>query len=424
MQKDELPPEAVEVLKWLSGRPEDDPSFLERTFLCTQYLPAGHAALIDLPRLAVTEAELVLRVLDDGGHVQVQVFDDDRAPVWYSPNRFFDEMDGRGYGEPERYYRDWPELIRRCRWLLKKYENDSVEAPKPVPGRQTSTIQLQTPLASDLGFSGRPGPSIEVPNTPRLRFDLGTLRALHEVFGARGFARFFSPRIAITAGGRAYLACNELWAVSGQVHVREQPANDDEQVFRRNGDTWVVTFDGVTTHIKGVKGLNYLAFLLRCPGKDVFVQDLVNTLGQSDSRKSVRRARGELTQDGLSLATTSSDDDVLDSEAMRAYNNRLKGIRGELDEAKKNGDLSWQSRLEKEKDQIVEQLQAALGLGGRHRHFPSQGEKTRKAVSITIKRAIARVVKHHKSLGRHLTNSIRTGICCSYHPEQPIKWNL
>ena len=46
-------------------------------------------------------------------------------------------------------------------------------------------------------------------------------------------------------------------------------------VFRREGDYWTVAYAGETAHLRDVKGLRYLACLLRRPGREVHVLELV-----------------------------------------------------------------------------------------------------------------------------------------------------
>jgi class 3 adenylate cyclase len=55
---------------------------------------------------------------------------------------------------------------------------------------------------------------------------------------------------------------------------------------------------------------------------------------------------------------------------------------------------------------------------------PSSDERLRKAVSARIRESLARIRREHADLGRHLTNSVRTGTRCSYRPERPTAWRL
>src|SRR4029453_13187729 len=48
-----------------------------------------------------------------------------------------------------------------------------------------------------------------------------------------------------------------------------------ESFFRREGDYWLVIFEGQTVRLRDQKGLHYLACLLAEPGREFHVVDLV-----------------------------------------------------------------------------------------------------------------------------------------------------
>jgi hypothetical protein len=77
-------------------------------------------------------------------------------------------------------------------------------------------------------------------------------------------------------------------------------------------------------------------------------------------------------------------------------------------------------------DCIVNQLAAAVGLGGRKRKAASQAERARSAVTKRIKGAIDKIAEAMPPLGRHLATRVTTGYFCSYnpHPDRPVKWEL
>jgi hypothetical protein len=46
------------------------------------------------------------------------------------------------------------------------------------------------------------------------------------------------------------------------------------------------------------------------------------------------------------------------------------------------------------------------------------------AVTWRIRSAIQKIASAHQTLGRHLANSIHTGLFCSYTPEKEIDWKI
>jgi hypothetical protein len=82
------------------------------------------------------------------------------------------------------------------------------------------------------------------------------------------------------------------------------------------------------------------------------------------------------------------------------------------------------ARVRHEIETITEHLAAAYGLGGRPRTAGDPAERVRKAVTNQIRRALDRIRAAHPELGRHLTNALRTGFVCTYHPEHPVAWRV
>jgi len=54
----------------------------------------------------------------------------------------------------------------------------------------------------------------------------------------------------------------------------------------------------------------------------------------------------------------------------------------------------------------------------------SSAERARAAVTLRIRSAIKKIAAHHPTLAKHLSNSIRTGVFCTYSPEEQREWIL
>ncbi|MET0902798.1 MAG: AAA family ATPase [Acidimicrobiales bacterium] len=172
----------------------------------------------------------------------------------------------------------------------------------------------------------------------------------------------------------------------------------------RQGDTWAVTWEATTVHIKHAKGMADLAVLLQRPGRDVHVRELEGVAGAG--------------------AGTSAQP-VLDDEAARQYRQRLVDLAEDLEEAERHADGERAARLARERDLLVDELTKAYGLGGQGRRLGSDpDERLRKAVSARVKASIDRLEGLHPTLGRHLRASVRTGFFCRYAPERPTEWTV
>jgi tetratricopeptide (TPR) repeat protein len=180
--------------------------------------------------------------------------------------------------------------------------------------------------------------------------------------------------------------------------------------FTKEGATWLITFSGASIRLRDSKGLRDLAVLIARPGREVHVFDLIDAAEGSAQRPDERVMQGELGPN-------------LDATARSAYESRIRELTYLLYDADANNDTSRINRIEEERDALLHELAGALGLSGRTRPQGSDVERARKATSMRIRDAIKKLGAEHPSLGRHLTNSVHTGVFCSYRPEQPTIWN-
>ena len=115
--------------------------------------------------------------------------------------------------------------------------------------------------------------------------------------------------------------------------------------------------------------------------------------------------------------------EVLDRSAVAAYRERISDLAADIDEADAHHDTGRAARARAEYDALVHELTRAMGIGGRRRTVgPEPVERMRKAVSARIRDAIRHVDAVHPAAGRHLANSVRTGVFCAYRPETPTAW--
>jgi hypothetical protein len=190
-------------------------------------------------------------------------------------------------------------------------------------------------------------------------------------------------------------------------------------VFMREGDYWTINYAGNETRLKDIKGLRYIAQLLKVPGREVHVLDLAAIV--EGGSPTIRRAtvQDDLTSDGLGDAG-----EVLDASAKAAYKRRLDDLREELEEAQDFNDPERVARARDEIDALVDQLAGGVGLGGRDRKAASQSEKARVNITKSVKDALKKIDENHRSLGEHLRTTIRTGAYCAYLPDprMEISW--
>jgi tetratricopeptide (TPR) repeat protein len=193
-------------------------------------------------------------------------------------------------------------------------------------------------------------------------------------------------------------------------------------VCRREGEYWSLAFAGEAFRLKDVKGLHYLAHLLRHPGREFHVLDLA-AAGQQDPAGGppVSAAR----HDDLHQTRLSDHGPVLDEQAKAAYRARLRELEDDLAEATSWADPVRAARARQEMHLLTDELTAAVGLGGRARKSGSPAERARVNITRAIRGALSRIRAHSPALADHLDATIHTGTFCAYTPDPraPITWH-
>jgi hypothetical protein len=165
--------------------------------------------------------------------------------------------------------------------------------------------------------------------------------------------------------------------------------------MRREGDYWTIVFRSMTRRFRDSRGFHLLAQLVDAPGQEFHVLQLAS--------------QAELPGGG-------DAGELLDPKAIRAYRRRLADVREALDEAERFADTGRAERAREEMDFLSEELARAVGLGGRARHAGGAAERARTAVQKRVRSAIRRIEQELPDLGRHLDQTIRTGVFCGYLP--------
>src|SRR4030095_1485750 len=153
----------------------------------------------------------------------------------------------------------------------------------------------------------------------------------------------------------------------------------NQPVFRKDGDVWLIRFDGLALQLIDMKGFHDLAELIAHPQEPIHCLDLAGR-----------------------AADSSGDDAVLDARARRELTARAQALQQEIEEAEKFNDAGRRECARDELERIVETLSQAFGLAGKSRRLGGTVEKARTAVTWRIRSAIRKAVAVHPALGRHL----------------------
>jgi hypothetical protein len=212
--------------------------------------------------------------------------------------------------------------------------------------------------------------------------------------------------------------CAELPSVDPQSQRPDTENPIREAVFRDEGDFWTISYLGPSFRLRDMKGLHYIAYLLRYPQERFHVRDLSAIVG------------GDALSPAVSDPSLHADGEdappILDSKAKADYRARLSELRADLDEAERMNDTGRAERTRRELEFVNDELSAAMGLRGRDRKMSDRAERTRLRIGKTIRSALSGIRQLDPSLAHHLTTCIRTGYFCAYLPDpyQPMSWKL
>ena len=185
----------------------------------------------------------------------------------------------------------------------------------------------------------------------------------------------------------------------------------EEYLFIQPNDYWTIRYQGHTALIKSTRGLHYLSVLLRDPGREFHVRELL-AYPLDASAPSGGIAASKQVTGGLF-----SGFPLLDAHAKAEYKRRINQLRHELEEAQRVNDAQRETEIQNELQAICDNLASAVGLSGRDRKTSSDAERARSAVTKCIKKAIQKIGEAIPLLGYHFTDSIKTGYFCSYNPQ-------
>jgi tetratricopeptide (TPR) repeat protein len=178
-----------------------------------------------------------------------------------------------------------------------------------------------------------------------------------------------------------------------------EPPQPRQGRVQRRGRGWLIALDGRRVGLPDLVGMVYMAELLRNPSRRISALALIG--GPAEVPAALHHG---------------DHHDLLDDQAKAAYADRLVDLTAELDEAEADADLGRAERLRIEIDALVEQLEAATGLGGRSRSFAHSPERARTAVRKAITRTLDRIDSADAVVGTALRMVIATGTTCSYEP--------
>ncbi len=172
-------------------------------------------------------------------------------------------------------------------------------------------------------------------------------------------------------------------------------------IFRQEHAIWHMAFDGIEITMPDLKGFHDIARLLASPETETHCTVLMGSESSMDEKYY-----------------------GMDERARREYEDHIRELRHEISAAEEHNDIGRREKLQEEMEYLFDHLSKNLGLGKHPRKMNSAAERARAAVTLRIRSAVKKIASHHPALAKHLSNSLRTGLFCSYSPEEKRNWTL
>src|SRR5439155_7478706 len=222
------------------------------------------------------------------------------------------------------------------------------------------------------------------------------LAAAHEVAEAFGMEELRAQTEALLAG--------DAGPRRGPAEPRSTTAPN---VFRRDGEYWLVTYGEQTVRLRGTRGLGYLARLLAHPGREVHASDLLGPLSPTENPPlTEREARlGASVSTRGPLPRTAGGSPILPRRSRRPSGSTTSVAR--RGHARRWRPSAW----------------SLLPWRDGTARWPTPSG-ARLAVTKGPGAALKRIAAAHPELGAHLAATVRRGYLCAYVPDprHPIVW--
>jgi tetratricopeptide (TPR) repeat protein len=241
----------------------------------------------------------------------------------------------------------------------------------------------------------------------------------------------------LVADARGYAESHGMRRLTGKLAALAPPQTPPPRVdapprtrtafFRKEGDYWRLGWEGSEFRLRDRVGLHHLATLVADPAREVLAVDLVRASGGRHGATNAAPVDVAMLTANLGPARPLTPADATpDVRAELAYRERLKELRGVLDEARRRNDLGRIAEAEAETDALTRELARGLGLHARGRDSRSPIERARISATRAIRVAIRLIQENDRALGRHLAVTVKTGTFCSYvpDPELTVAWQL
>jgi len=211
-----------------------------------------------------------------------------------------------------------------------------------------------------------------------------------------------------------------------EVSKRKQLENryDEDYIFRHDGATWTVKYNGLTKTIKHTKGMDYIEFLLRHQEQKIHSMKLYQMMSGivPDVDKRMSKTSPERIEADEGLHVDGKDAfELVDQKDIDSVKNTIKQLEDEHPQAMMENDSVRENEISIKLDKLNDYLSKCT-YKGKIRTASDATERMRVSIYMAIKTAKNNIKKHHKELFNHLNKFITTGTSISYSPDSPVSW--
>ena len=198
----------------------------------------------------------------------------------------------------------------------------------------------------------------------------------------------------------------------------------EENIFRHDGATWTVRYNGITKTIKHTKGMDYIAFLLRHQGQKIhsmkMYQAMSGFIPNVDERRSGTTGKRTLKDEGLQVGDKYTFP-IVDRQTIDAVKNRIEQLKDEHEQAMIKNDSVRENEISIKLDKLNDYLSKCT-YKGKIRTISDATERMRQSIFRAITTVKKNIREHHKKLFKHLDKFITTGTYNSYSQDTPVSW--
>lgn len=213
-------------------------------------------------------------------------------------------------------------------------------------------------------------------------------------------------------------ACKMIFPLPKRLFSEEQEQKKEvtnkKNFFRKEGDFWDVSFDGVmVSQLRHLIGMDYIKYLLENPNRPVASLAFIRTPPTSKEASQLGKMHeGQLEEVGLTESASLGFKGDISKETKENYKRRIQELEEIINDAESLGEEV--SKAQKDKKELIKQLKT----------FRDKSiDKPRTSVSNAITRAINRIRTYHPSLAEHLKKNVHLGYSCIYTPSTDPNWN-